>query len=203
MYPYEDDENSIQWGSTVRLQTRPSKPFTSIDGTVIDPDVVIFKLYPPNNSTPFMFTWTNGNTPPDPTYTVQRKVVTITAVTPSNPAVGSVLIATETPHNYWPGQTITIAGVSPSGYSGVFQVASIVSPTSFTVANTTTGTATLTSPTSTLTGAFYIEIDNSAYPAGPWGFYVQGQPGVSGLDTTKTKVRYLGDFYVNGYVTEE
>ena len=195
--PFDQDDQAIEWGSTVRLQTKPSQPFTSIDGIVIDPDIVIFNLCPPNSAA-VTFTWTNGATPPDTTYTIQRKVVTIAAVTPSTPAVGSVLYATATAHNYWPGKTITIAGVSPSGYSGVFAVASTPTPTTFSVVNATVGTPVLTSATSTETGAFYIEIDNSAYPPGLWACWIQGEPGISALDVTKTKVRYPIDFYVNG-----
>lgn len=196
---YDDDENSIEWGSTFRLQNR--KPFTSLDGVVVDPDVVIFNFCLPDGTSQ-EFTWTNGATPPDPTYTIMRKVVSITAVTPSDPATGSVLYETSTAHNYWPGKTITIVGVSPSGYSGVFQVATVPSATTFTVVNATTGVATLTSATSTETGVFYMDIDSTVfmpvYVAGTWNFWVQGKPGVSGLDLTKTNVRYNGNLFVNG-----
>ena len=202
-----DDDNSIEWGSTFRLQTG-RKPFTSIDGVVIDPDVVTFGFCWPGGTVDQVFTWTNGATPPDPTYNIQRKVMTITAVTPGNPSVGNVLYATNVAHNYQaptsinPGTTITIAGISPSGYSGVFQVATVPSPTTFTVVNATTGTPVLTSATSTETGAFYIEIDTTiympSYVAGDWPCYIQGEPGVSGLDVTQTKVRKNKILFING-----
>lgn len=198
---YDDDDDTINWGSTFRLQTG-WQPFTSLDGTVVDPDVVIFGFCYPGATADVTFTWTNGATPPDPTYTIQRKIVTITAVTPSNPAVGSVLYTTATAHNYYVGETVTIAGVSPAGYSGVFQVASVLSPTTFTVTNATTGAATLTSATSTETGAFYVDIDTMqympTYVTGPWPCWIQGEPGTSGLDVTRTKVRTNKVIFVNG-----
>jgi hypothetical protein len=204
---YDDDNDIIDWGSTFRLQTGWT-PFTSIDGVVIDPDVVIFGFSYPGATADVIFTWTNGASPPDPTHTIQRKVVSITSVTPSDPATGSVLYATSTPHNYQaataigPGTTITTAGVSPSGYSGVFQVATVPSPTTFTIVNATTGTATLISATSTETGSFYIEIDTTfympTYISGSWPCYIQGEPGVSALDITQTKVRQNKVLFVNG-----
>jgi hypothetical protein len=96
---YDDDEDIIDWGSSFRLQTG-WQPFTSIDGVVVDPDVVTFGFAYPGATADEVFTWTNGATPPDPTYTIQRKVITITAVTPSDPATGSVLYQSSTPHNY-------------------------------------------------------------------------------------------------------
>jgi hypothetical protein len=202
-----DDDDSIEWGSTFRIQTG-RKPFTSISGVVVDPDVVIFGFCAPGNTTDTEFTWTNGNNPPDPTNTIRRKVVNITAVTPGNPSVGNVLYATNVPHNYQaltsdtPGTTITIAGVSPSGYSGTFQVVTTPSPNTFTVANATTGTPTLTSATSTETGTFYVDIDTTvympSYVAGLWSFWIQGEPGVSSLDITKTKIRINKVIFVNG-----
>jgi hypothetical protein len=204
---YDDDEDIIDWGSSFRLQTG-WQPFTSIDGVVVDPDVVTFGFAYPGATADEVFTWTNGATPPDPTYTIQRKVITITAVTPSDPATGSVLYQSSTPHNYQaptsiqPGTTTTIAGISPSGYSGVFQVATTPTPNTFTIVNATTGTPTLTSATSTETGSFYMEIDTVAYMptyiSGPWPCYIQGEPGISALDVTQTKVRQNKILFVNG-----
>ena len=198
---YDDDDDSIDWGSTFRLQTG-WQPFKSLDGVVVDPDVVMFGFCVPGSTTDTMFTWTNGATPPDPTYTIQRKIVTITAITPGNPSTGNVLCETSTAHNYYIGETVTIAGVSPSGYSGTFIVVTVPGPTTFSVANATTGTATLTSATSTETGAFYIDVDTTVYMpvyiSGPWSCWIQGEPGTSGLDITATKVRTNKVLFVNG-----
>jgi len=52
-------------------------PFTSLSGTVVDPDVVTMGFLPPGvansaSPTPVSFVYTYGATPPDPTYTVVR-----------------------------------------------------------------------------------------------------------------------------------
>jgi hypothetical protein len=52
-------------------------PFQSLAGVVVDPDVVTIGFIPPGvaNSappTPVTFVYTNGQSPPDPTYTVVR-----------------------------------------------------------------------------------------------------------------------------------
>lgn len=56
-------------GTTIRFYT--STPFTSIGGTVVDPDVVTF-AYTVQGQTTVTYTYTNGNTPPDPTYTIVK-----------------------------------------------------------------------------------------------------------------------------------
>jgi len=57
----------IYEGTTVRFYT--STPFTSITGTVVDPDVVTFQ-YQLENQTALSFTYTNGTG--DPTGTIVR-----------------------------------------------------------------------------------------------------------------------------------
>jgi len=57
----------IYEGTTVRFYT--STPFTSITGTVVDPDVVTFQ-YQLENQTALTFTYTNGTG--DPTNTIVR-----------------------------------------------------------------------------------------------------------------------------------
>lgn len=52
-------------GSTIRFYT--SQPFTSIDGVVVNPDVVTFS-YEIQGQTPVSFTWTNPTG--DPTETI-------------------------------------------------------------------------------------------------------------------------------------
>ena len=54
-------------GTTVRIYT--STPFTSLAGTVVTPDVVQFSTSV-QGQTVQTYTWTNGNTPPDPSYTI-------------------------------------------------------------------------------------------------------------------------------------
>jgi|APCry1669193181_1035450.scaffolds.fasta_scaffold00658_31 hypothetical protein len=51
-------------GSTIRFYT--SQPFTSIDGTIVNPDVVTFS-YEIQGQTPVTFTWTNPTGDPSNT----------------------------------------------------------------------------------------------------------------------------------------
>ena len=72
--PY-DDYIVIPWNSV--MQAALLVPFTSLAGTVIDPDIVTFTFTPPGIAlsappTPIVFTYTYGNAPPDPTYTIVR-----------------------------------------------------------------------------------------------------------------------------------
>lgn len=86
------------------------------------------------------------------TYTVQGATpspVTVSAVTPSTPGAGYVQYTTSSAHLCSVGDTITIAGVTPSGYSGTFVVDAVQSGTALSVVNATTGAATLTSATLT------------------------------------------------------
>jgi len=58
---------AVNEGTTIRFYT--STPFTSISGTVVDPDVVTFQYVLPNTA-PVTFTYTNGSG--DPTNTIVR-----------------------------------------------------------------------------------------------------------------------------------
>ena len=100
-------------GTTVRFYT--SQPFTSISGTIVTPDIVTFSYTTPLNTTPTVYTYTNGNTPPDPNYKI-------------------VLDST---------------------------------------------------------GNFHIDLSTAGAP-GQWVYEWEGQPGVSGLDTTKTSAIFQG-----------
>lgn len=57
----------VNEGTSIRFYT--STPFTSISGTVVDPDVVTFQYILPNTA-PVTFTYTNGSG--DPTNTIVR-----------------------------------------------------------------------------------------------------------------------------------
>lgn len=59
-------------GTTVRFYT--STPFTSIAGTIVDPDVVTF-AYSVQGLATATFTYTNGAVPPDPTNTIVKTAV--------------------------------------------------------------------------------------------------------------------------------
>jgi hypothetical protein len=76
----------------------------------------------------------------------------VTGATPSTPSSGNVQY-TSTAHGFVPGQVVTIAGFSPSGYNGTFTIVTVPTSATFTVANATTGTATPTSATANSTGA--------------------------------------------------
>lgn len=68
-----------------------------------------------------------------------RETATITAVTPSNPAVGSVKYTAA--NNFAIGDFVNIDGLAPAGYNGTYAVTG-VNPTYFIVTNTTTATVT-------------------------------------------------------------
>ena len=68
-----------------------------------------------------------------------RETATITAVTPSNPAVGSVKYTAA--NNFAIGDFVNIDGLAPSAYNGTYAVTG-VNPTYFIVTNTTTTTVT-------------------------------------------------------------
>ena len=58
---------------------------------------------------------------------------------------GSVVTyTTSAAHGFYAGQSVSVSGITPSGYSGVFTVASVPSATTFTVTNSTSTTPTLT-----------------------------------------------------------
>ena len=52
----------------------------------------------------------------------------------------TVTITTTTPHNFVVGQSVTVSGVTVSGYNGTFTITS-VTPTTFTYNDSTTGLA--------------------------------------------------------------
>lgn len=56
-------------GSSIELYT--SKAFTSISGAIVDPDIVTF-AWAIQGQTTVTYTYTNGNSPPDPLYKIVR-----------------------------------------------------------------------------------------------------------------------------------
>ncbi len=54
----------------------------------------------------------------------------------------TVTYTTAAAHGYVPGQTVTVAALTPAGYGGAKVIASVIDSTHFTVTNATTGTAT-------------------------------------------------------------
>ena len=76
------------------------------------------------------------------TVTLNTTTKAISAVAPSNPAVGYVNYTTTTEHGFTIGEYVNITGLSPSGYNGLFQIREVASATTFAVQNATTGTAT-------------------------------------------------------------
>lgn len=73
--------------------------------------------------------------------------MTITAVSPSTPSVGSVRYTAS--NTFAVGDVILISGLAPSGYNGTFTVTAATS-SNFTVANSTTATVTDASGTATI-----------------------------------------------------
>ena len=184
---------TVQYGSVFRFINDMDGPFTSLDGIVVDPDIVSITFTPtalPNTTpTPATFTYTNGATPPDPSYMVSRFELPIASVTPSYPIPGQVGYTTTGNNNFIVGQTITIAGISPTGYNGAFTVAAVQNDGGFSVINSTVTAPTMTSAAVTAKGIYYMDVDTTAYNPGVWDYYISGDPGPSGLDLTKTKVR--------------
>ena len=99
-------------GSAARFYT--STPFTSMANTVVDPDIVTF-TWNVQGTTPTTYTYTNGASPPDPTYHIVRDSA----------------------------------------------------------------------------GTYHVNLQTAGYP-GTISYQWSGQPGVSGLDTTKTSVVWDG-----------
>ena len=99
-------------GSTARFLT--STPFTSLAGTVVDPDVITF-TWSVQGRTPTTYTYTAGASPPDPTYHIVRDSA----------------------------------------------------------------------------GTYHVDLNTDGYP-GTWTYEWNGQPGISGLDTTKTSIKWDG-----------
>lgn len=66
--------------------------------------------------------------------------VTIATATASSPSAGFVTYTTSGAHGLVANQQVTISGISsPLGYNGTFKIVSVGSTTTFTVANSTTG----------------------------------------------------------------
>jgi hypothetical protein len=79
-------------------------------------------------------------------------------------SAGTVTVTTNAPHGLAAGQSVTISGVTPVGYNGVYTIATVPTATTFTYSSATTGTSaaamllnnattitTLTSNTTTVT----------------------------------------------------
>jgi hypothetical protein len=62
----------IPFGQKVRLSN--TTQFMDFDGNPVDPDKVTF-AFSIDGGTPYIFTYTTGATPPDPTYSVVRNGV--------------------------------------------------------------------------------------------------------------------------------
>ena len=73
------------------------------------------------------------------TVTLNTITASVTAVTPSTPSVGYVTYTTgTTEHGFTIGQYVSISGLAPIAYNGLFQIVEIASGTTFAVKNTTT-----------------------------------------------------------------
>lgn len=105
-------------GTTTRFYT--STPFTSIAGTVVDPDVVTF-AYSVQGQTTQTFTYTNGSTPPDPSSTIVKDA------TGTYHADISTTGATGTWYYKWSGQPGTSA-LDTTKTSAVFNGTVTISP---------------------------------------------------------------------------
>lgn len=186
-----DYRSAVQWGSTFRFVN--DEPFKALDGSIVNPDVVIISFVPTRGQQCVSYTYTNGATPPDPDFMISPLTYNIAAVTPSYPAVGSVTVLVTSPEVLFRvGYSVTITGLSPSGYNGTFEITGLVNVggvQGFSIQNATTTAPTLTDATVTVNGVFYEDVDTTEYSNGTWTYWIAGEPGTSGLDVTKTKVR--------------
>jgi len=90
------------------------------------------------------FTGNVGITSPGSLYSGIALTQTITAVSPSTPSAGTVRYTLSASHSLTTNSTVYITGITPSGYNGTFKVTAVnVVANSFEVANSTTGTATI------------------------------------------------------------
>ena len=120
---------------------------------------------------------------------------TITAVTPSTPSAGYVQYTTgTTTHGFSVGQTVTISGITtPTNYNGTFTIYSVPSATTFTVANSTTGTATLGTPKVVAASGLRTVLNTLLS-------YYGIQCSVS-RSTVSGGYKYIVDFYAKSYGT--
>jgi hypothetical protein len=92
-----------------------------------------------------------GTTPANPALVVKQATTTYatTLVTAGNPTTGKVRYRYSSSYQVFQvGQSVTISGISPSGYNGTFTITDISTGTAgsiyyFSVTNATTGTATV------------------------------------------------------------
>src|ERR1035437_6784862 len=113
---------TVMEGTEVRYLT--TKPFTSITGTVVNPDLVTFHISV-QGQTPVTYTWTNGASPPDPTSTI------INDSTGYFHADQSTLSVDGTVTSYWEGQPGSSSLDSTRTSVVAVPVIVIVTPTPF------------------------------------------------------------------------
>lgn len=113
---------TVMEGTEVRYLT--TKPFTSITGTIVNPDVVTFHIAV-QGQTAATYTWTNGASPADPTGTI------VNDSTGYFHADQSTLGVSGTETSYWEGQP-GISGLDTTRCSVVaVPVVVIVTPVPF------------------------------------------------------------------------
>jgi phage tail sheath protein FI len=93
-----------------------------------------------------------------------NRTATISGIASGTPAAGSVEYTTTAAHGFAVGDSVTITGLSPSGYNNTFTITSVGSATTFAVTNTTT-----TSPTDQDGTATAGSIVLTANGYGAWG----------------------------------
>jgi hypothetical protein len=101
-----------------------------------------------------------SNAPPAIGNQVAITSVSQTGCTPTTfQCTATVTVTTTTPHNFSPGQNVTIAGVTDPSYDGVFAIASTPTPTTFTYStqdavSSSSGGGTASVPTGTATATY-------------------------------------------------
>jgi hypothetical protein len=80
----------------------------------------------------------------------------VTTVAASSPSSGYVTYTTSGSHNFAIGNQVVVSGITPSGYSGTFTIYSVPTKNTFVVSNSTTGTATIGSPSKAVSATVVI-----------------------------------------------
>ena len=88
--------------------------------------------------------------------TVNNAVSALTVATWATPT--ATFTTGTTPHGFLAGDTVTIAGMTPSGYNGVYVIGTVPTTTTFTVTNLTTLTAGTVFGTATKAGTASIAV---------------------------------------------
>lgn len=145
--------------------------------------------------------WSNS---PQDSLVPHQQVSLNTAV--GNGTTVTYTVNTGTAHAFVPGMRVTVSGFSPSGYNGTDMVITATNnATTFTVANTTTGSSSGTTKIAT-SGGYLLPDVIGAYPADTWATddteYVQHTDFVYQLQIPRGGMAVLGSAWTTRSVSD-